>query len=97
MIQAGVRRFELPPFAIGDRVLWTALMPYHKPGPDRLPATVVGINLLAAPGARVQLWFDEDVRGLANGLINGIKCPLDEVEPMPVVDQLAALERSDGA
>lgn len=90
-IHAGDRTFELPPFKIGDRVLWT---PSLWRGRDRrrtaLAGTVVGINLLAHPSKRLRLWLDEDYHGHFGGLVNGFAVGVDEVSPMPVVIQLAA-------
>ena len=74
------RTLELPPYALGDRVL------HHGVGSAPRPATIVGINLLGAVPQRLRIWLD--ARGTA---FNGFTCSVSDVEPMSAVDRLGEL------
>lgn len=99
VIHAAGRTFEVPPYALGDRVIWTPpehrvqwntyLMAFREAG--GVLGWVLGINLKVEPSCRLFIWLDE----ATDGGSNGFKCAVEDVRPLSVVDALAALGRSN--
>lgn len=86
-IRAGDREFELPEFKLGDRVVYDDVDGRHTwraSGLGRCVGTVVGINLLARPEARLRVWLDLPVTS-----VNGFVCAEADVHRLSAIDRLA--------
>ncbi len=86
-IRVGDRELALPEFKLGERVIYDdtdGRHTWHASGLGPCIGTIVGINLLSRPEARLRVWLD-----LPIAAVNGFVCEEADVRRLSAIDQLA--------